>query len=107
MADVGWQVPASKLNLLAATTSLRRHLTAEAGSPDRDIGASDHQIEPLLHHCRFGRALQFDQAFVQSVQAPDIVRMLTGSAQASVITEIGPIDRFGLGHVTLLEKERA
>ncbi len=43
------------------------------------------------------------QAFHVAVQAPDIVRVLRGAAQGIVQAQIGPVDRFRLFQVALLQ----
>ncbi len=71
----------------------RAFLAAEAGRLDGHIGPCDGEIETLLDDRRFHRLAPPHQTFVQAVQAPDIVRMLTGTAQRFVETKVGAIGR--------------
>ena len=47
------------------------------------------------------------QAFVEAMQAPDILRMLAGAREGSVQPEIGAVDRLGLAHAALLQQQRS
>ena len=55
------------------------------------------QVEARLDQRRLDRVAAPRQAFVQAVQAPDVVGMLAGAAELAVEAEIRAVDRLGLG----------
>src|SRR4029077_18906122 len=80
---------------------------AQARGADRHLAARQREVEPRLDQRRLGRVAAPYQAFVQAVQAPDVVGMLAGAAQLAVEAEIGAIDRLGLGELALLQQQCA
>src|SRR5215470_1995002 len=80
---------------------------AEARRPDRHLAARLREIEPCLDQRGFDLVAAPHQAFVQAVQAPDVLRMLAGAAELAVIAEIGAIDRLRLLDATLLQQQRS
>src|SRR5689334_17859096 len=80
---------------------------AEAGGADRHLGARLGEIEPGLDQRRLDRVAAPAQAFVEPVQAPDVLGMLAGAAQLAVVAQVGAVDRFGLLDMALLQQERA
>src|SRR5262249_22193700 len=79
---------------------------AEAGGLYRHLRPRQRQVEALLDQGRLDPLTAPCQAFMQSVQAPEVVRMLTGPAELAIEAEIGPVNRFGLGDPSLLEQQR-
>ncbi len=82
-------------------------LATEARGLDGHLGSGDRLVELLLDMCRLYRLTPVSQALMQAMQAPDIPRMLAGPAERFVQAEIGPIDRFRLFVLTLLQQKRA
>src|SRR5689334_20021154 len=74
---------------------------AEARCPDGHLRAGERKIQSRLDQGRLDRVTPAHQAFVQAVQAPDVLEMLAGAAQRVIETEIGAIDRLRLLDVSL------
>src|SRR6476469_1147863 len=81
---------------------LCRLAPAQAGSAHRLVGARLGKIEPRLDQRGLERLAAPGQAFVQAVQASDVVGMPAGPADGLVEAEIGAIDGLGLGEPALL-----
>ena len=72
------------------------HLTAVARRLHRHIRPRDGPIQLAFDMRRLDGLAAPGQAFMQTVQAPDIVGMLTGPRQGVVQPQIGPVDGLGL-----------
>ena len=90
-----------------AKTSRGGSHPAEAGGPDRHVGPGNRDVEPLPDDLGFRLLAEPHQAFVEAVQAPDVLGMLAGPRQGGVETEIGAVDRLRLLDAALLEQQRA
>ena len=88
-------------------TSCCRSHAAETGRLHRYVGPGDGNIETLLDDASFGRFAQPRQAFVKSMQTPDVLWMLTGSRQGAVEAEIGAVDRLCLLYTALFQQQRS
>src|SRR5580704_15013908 len=80
---------------------------AEAGGLHRYLRSGQGQVEALLDEGGLHRLATPGQAFVQPVQAPEVVGMLAGAAELAVEAEIRAIDRLGLGDPALFQQQRA
>ena len=67
----------------------RRLPPTEARRPHHDFGARAREIEAGLDHRRFQRVAATDQAFMQAVQAPEVVRVLAGAAERFSMLKYG------------------
>src|SRR6185369_8518475 len=81
------------------------HPAAEAGCLDRNLRPRLRQVEPLFDQGRLGLLSATNQAFVQTVQRPEIVGVLAGAAQLAVKAEVGAVHRLGFLDASLLEEK--
>src|SRR5947209_4078936 len=86
---------------------LRRLAPAEAGGADGYLGAGEGEVEAGLDQRRFQGVPAPRQAFVQPVQAPDIVGMLAGPAEPAIQAQVRAVDRLGLLEPSLLQQQSA
>src|SRR5262245_14110436 len=91
----------------AERSSRRRLHAAEAGGLDRHVGPGRGDVETLLDDAGFRVLAEPHQAFVKSVQAPDVFRMLAGARQRAVKAEIGAVDRLRFLHMALFQQKRS
>ena len=87
-----------------APSRCRLH-AAEAGGLDRHVGPGGGDVETLLDDDGFRVLAEPHQAFVKSVQAPDVFRMLAGARQHAVEAKIGAVDRLRFLHAALFQQE--
>jgi hypothetical protein len=72
---------------------------------NRHVGGCGRDLELLLDDPRLLVLAHPDQAFVVTVQAPDVTWMLAGPRQGMVEAQVGTVDGLGLGHHVLLEEQ--
>src|ERR1700738_226449 len=80
---------------------------AEARGAHRHLRPGQRQIETRLDQRRFNRVAPARQAFMETVQAPNILWMLARSAELAVVAEIRAVDRLRLGDAALLQQKGA
>src|SRR5215475_8121218 len=88
---------ATEMSHCMGNSSGRDFHAAEAGGLHRHLRAGHGEVEALLDQGRLGGLAAPREAFVQPVQAPQIVEMLAGAAELAVEAEIRSVDRLGLG----------
>src|SRR5512146_2925823 len=76
---------------------------AQARCADRHLRPRERKIQSRLDQGRLDRVAAARQAFMEAVQAPDILEMLAGPAQLAVEAEVGAVDGFGLPDMALLQ----
>src|ERR1700739_730018 len=91
----GLAIDAERPNFMAPRSSRDLH-AAEAGGLHRHLRSGQRQVEALLDEGGLDPLAAPGQAFVQPVQAPEVVGVLAGAAELAVEAEIRAVDRLGL-----------
>ena len=81
-----------------------RCASAVARRSDRHLRACACLGEQRLHVRSLDRLASGTEAFVESVQRPDVARVLDVTRQRVVESEIGAVDRLGLAMTSLVQQ---
>ena len=88
-------------------TSPSRCAAAVARRSDRHLRAGECLGQQRLHVRSLDRLASGTEAFVESVQRPDVAGVLDGTRQRVVESEIGAVDRLRLAMTSLVQQQRS